>query len=150
MHFDTPTRQRWMAALAHATPVLLQEKMHFLELQPEYELVRPPQIGLVQIQARMGGTGDRFFPGDATITRATVRLASGTAGFSWVIGRNMAHAERCAVCDALLQEPAWFTLLMDSLIAPLEADRATRLETRRAEINASRVDFFTLVRGEDA
>lgn len=150
MPFDTPTRQHWMAALAHATPQTLQEKMGALGLTPEYEQVRPTQTGLVQIQARMGGTGDRFFPGDATLTRAVIRLRSGTLGFSWVLGRDKAHAERCAVCDALLQEPAYFHSLMETLIAPLEADRAARIQTRQAEVNASRVDFFTLVRGDNA
>ncbi|ANR79780.1 phosphonate C-P lyase system protein PhnG [Kosakonia sacchari] len=150
MHFDTPTRQRWMAALAHSTPEMLRGRMRTLGLAPEYEQVRPPQTGLVQIQARMGATGERFFPGDATLTRAVIRLECGTLGFSWVLGRDKGHAERCAVCDALLQDPSYFQTLMETLITPLEADRAARLTARQAEVNASRVDFFTLVRGDNA
>lgn len=150
MHFDTSTRQRWMAALAHATPEMLRGRMRTLGLAPDYEPIRPPQTGLVQIQARMGGTGDRFFPGDATLTRAVVRLASGTLGYSWVLGRDKGHAERCAVCDALMQEPDYFQSLMETLITPLEADRAAHIQARQAEVNASRVDFFTLVRGDNA
>lgn len=34
----------------------------------------------------MGGTGERFFAGDATLTRAAVRLTDGTLGYSWVLG----------------------------------------------------------------
>ncbi|MFX4314388.1 phosphonate C-P lyase system protein PhnG, partial [Enterobacter sp. 63] len=104
----------------------------------------------VQIQARMGGTGERFFAGDATLTRAVIRLSSGTLGYSYVLGRDKAHAERCAVIDALLQEQPHFQSLMETLIAPLEADRAARLAARQAEVNTSRVDFFTLVRGDNA
>ncbi len=98
----------------------------------------------------MGGIGDRFFAGDATLTRAAVRLADGTLGYSWILGRDRPHAERCAAIDGLLQSPHYFHTLMETLITPLEAQRSARLDARRAEVNASRVDFFTLVRGDNA
>lgn len=150
MHFDTPTRQRWMSVLAHSQPAALRERLRVLNLNPEYDTIRAPETGLVQIQARMGGTGDRFFAGDATLTRAVIRLKSGTTGYSYQLGRDKQHAEQCAVVDALLQEPTHFQSLMETLIAPLEADRAARINARQAEINTSRVDFFTLVRGDNA
>lgn len=150
MHFDTSTRQRWMRVLAHSQPAALSARMSALSLAPDYATLRAPEIGLVQIQARMGGTGERFFAGDATLTRAAIRLNSGTLGYSYVLGRDKAHAERCAVIDALLQEQPYFQTLMETLIAPLEADRAARIAARQAEVNASRVDFFTLVRGDNA
>ena len=150
MHFDTATRQRWMRVLAHCQPAALHSRMNALGLTPDYDTIRPPEIGLVQIQARMGGTGERFFAGDATLTRAVIRLNSGTLGYSYVLGRDKAHAERCAVIDALLQEQPYFQTLMETLIAPLEADRAARLAARQTEVNTSRVDFFTLVRGDNA
>ena len=150
MHFDTTTRQRWMRVLAQSQPTALAARMHALSLAPEYDILRAPEIGLVQIQARMGGTGERFFAGDATLTRAAIRLNNGTLGYSYVLGRDKAHAERCAVIDALLQEQPHFQTLMETLIAPLEADRAARIAARQAEVNTSRVDFFTLVRGDNA
>ncbi|MEH0888395.1 phosphonate C-P lyase system protein PhnG [Enterobacter sp. UNJFSC 003] len=150
MHFDTFTRQRWMSVLAYSQPAALSDRMNALSLAPDYDAIRAPEVGLVQIQARMGGTGERFFAGDATLTRAVVRLTSGTIGYSYVLGRDKQHAERCAVIDALLQEPLHFQTLMETLIAPLEADRAARIAARQAEVNASRVDFFTLVRGDNA
>ena len=150
MHFDTSTRQHWMAVLAHSQPAALAARMNALSLTPDYDTLRAPEIGLVQIQARMGGTGERFFAGDATLTRAAIRLNSGTLGYSYVLGRDKAHAERCAVIDALLQEQPYFQTLMETLITPLEADRAARIAARQAEVNTSRVDFFTLVRGDNA
>jgi alpha-D-ribose 1-methylphosphonate 5-triphosphate synthase subunit PhnG len=150
MHFDISTRQRWMRVLAHSQPAALSARMSALSLAPDYDPLRAPEIGLVQIQARMGGTGERFFAGDATLTRAAIRLNSGTLGYSYVLGRDKAHAERCAVIDALLQEQPYFQTLMETLIAPLEADRAARIAARQAEVNTSRVDFFTLVRGDNA
>ncbi len=69
MHFDTATRQRWMSVLAHSEPQDLLARMQSLRLAPEYELIRAPETGLVQLQARMGGIGDRFFAGDARFPR---------------------------------------------------------------------------------
>ncbi|MCU6284676.1 phosphonate C-P lyase system protein PhnG [Enterobacter cloacae] len=150
MHFDTSTRQRWMRALAHSQPAALASRMNALNLTPDYETLRAPEIGLVQIQARMGGTGERFLAGDAALTRAVIRLSSGTLGYSYVLGRDKPHAERCAVIDALLQEQPHFQTLMETLIAPLEAVLAARTAARQAQVNTSRVDFFTLVRGDNA
>lgn len=149
MHIDTATRQRWMRALSWSNAETLNALMQALKLAPEYTLIRAPETGLMQIQARMGGTGNRFFAGDTTLTRAAVRLNSGTLGYSYLLGRNKQHAERCAVVDALLQEQAHFQTLMETLIAPLEAEREAQIAARRAEVNASRVDFFTLVRGDN-
>ncbi|SJF20292.1 phosphonate C-P lyase system protein PhnG [Shigella sonnei] len=97
----------------------------------------------------MGGTGERFFAGDATLTRAAVRLTDGTLGYSWVLGRDKQHAERCALIDALMQQSRHFQNLSETLIAPLDADRMARIAARQAEVNASRVDFFTMVRGDN-
>lgn len=150
MHLDTATRQRWMSVLSHSAPANLAEKMVALNIIADYKTIRAPETGLVQLQGRMGGTGERFFAGDATLTRAAVRLSNGTVGYSWVLGRDKAHAERCALIDALMQQPIHFQTLLETLITPLEADRTARIAARQAEINASRVDFFTLVRGDNA
>ena len=139
-----------MSVLSHSDPANLAEKMVALNITADYETIRAPETGLVQLQGRMGGTGERFFAGDATLTRAAVRLSNGTVGYSWVLGRDKPHAERCAVIDALMQQPTHFQTLLETLITPLEADRTARIAARQAEINASRVDFFTLVRGDNA
>lgn len=150
MHVDIATRQHWMRVLAYSNAETLNARLQALKLTPEYELIRAPETGLMQIQARMGGTGNRFFAGDTTLTRAVVRLRSGTLGYSYLLGRNKHHAEQCAVIDALLQEQTHFQSLMETLITPLEAERDALISARRAEVNASRVDFFTLVRGDNA
>lgn len=51
MHFDTSTRQRWMRVLAHSQPAALAARMNALGLTPDYDTIRAPEIGLVQIQA---------------------------------------------------------------------------------------------------
>ena len=72
-------------------------------------MIRTRKPGWYSSGARMGGIGDRFFAGDATLTRAAVRPADGTLGYSWILGRDRPHAERCAAIDALLQSPRHFT-----------------------------------------
>ena len=88
MHADTATRQHWMSVLAHSQPAELAARLNALNITADYEVIRAAETGLVQIQARMGGTGERFFAGDATLTRAAVRLTDGTLGYSWVQGRD--------------------------------------------------------------
>ena len=123
MHADTATRQHWMSVLAHSQPAELAARLNALNITADYEVIRTAETGLVQIQARMGGTGERFFAGDATLTRAAVRLTDGTLGYSWVLGRDKQHAERCALIDALMQQSRHFQNLSETLIAPLDADR---------------------------
>lgn len=142
------TRQRWMSVLAHSQPSELLQQWQPLNLTPVFERLRPAETGLTQLQGRMGGTGKRFVMGDMTVTRAVIKLESGVYGYSYVRGRDKAHAELCAVIDALLQVPGMEELIQKRLIAPLAAGQQARREQRAREIASSRVDFFTLVRGE--
>ena len=142
-------RQRWLSVLAHSSAALLEAHWQALNLQPEFTLVRPAEIGLTRLQARMGATGKRFVMGDATVTRAVVQLGDGTLGYSYLLGRDKAHAERCALIDALLQQPETRALLEEKIITPLAAWRDEQLQLRAREIASSKVDFFTLVRGDN-
>ena len=142
-------RQRWLSVLAHSSAALLETHWQALNLQPAYTLIRPAEIGLTRLQARMGATGKRFVMGDATVTRAVVQLSDGTLGYSYLLGRDKAHAERCALLDALLQQPKTRQLLEEKIITPLAAWRDEQRQLRAREIASSKVDFFTLVRGDN-
>ncbi|KAB7895170.1 phosphonate C-P lyase system protein PhnG [Rouxiella sp. S1S-2] len=142
------TRQRWMSVLAHSQPSELLAHWQPLNLTPTFQRLRPAETGLTQLQGRMGGTGKRFVMGDMTVTRAVIQLASGVYGYSYVRGRDKDHAELCAVIDALLQVSGMEELIHKRVIAPLAASQQARREQRAREIASSRVDFFTLVRGE--
>lgn len=149
---NTSTRQNWMSVLAHSPASEVAEHWQSLNLEPEYHVIRSPEIGLLQVQGRMGGEGCRFFIGDVTVTRAVVQLSGGDNndyGYSYVIGRDKAHAELCALIDVLLQQPTKHALLQARLIAPLHKQLNARRERRRQEIATSQVDFFALTRGED-
>lgn len=142
-------RQNWLSVLAHSDASVLEAHWQPLRLTPSFAAVRPAETGLTRLQARMGGSGKRFVMGDATVTRAVVKLHDGTLGFSYVLGRDKAHAERCALIDALLQQPETQALIEEKVIAPLAALREEQRQLRAREIASSKVDFFTLVRGDN-
>jgi alpha-D-ribose 1-methylphosphonate 5-triphosphate synthase subunit PhnG len=111
---------------------------------PAWTLVRGPETGLVMVRGRAGGSGSPFNLGEMTVTRCTVRLASGDIGHAYVAGREERRAELAAVADALLQVPATYHVLLDSLIRPLaEAQREQRL-ARAEKAAATRVEFFSM------
>ena len=145
---DVRLRKRWMAALAKARPEDLEQAWEGTPDQPGYDFLRRPQIGLVMVRGRAGGTGEAFNLGEMTMTRASVRLQSGTVGHGYVAGRRERHAELCAVFDALAQEPARRDDVLARVIEPLEAAAAARRQARRVRTEATKVEFFTMVRGD--
>lgn len=145
----TLARQQWMAVLAKADSGQLQRRWQVLALEPEYQFIRKPETGLTMLRGRVGGSGQPFNMGEMTLTRCAVRLASGTLGVSYVSGRNSQHAITAALADALLQERSTQSMLQRELIEPLQADLEAERQQRAAQANSTRVDFFTLVRGED-
>ena len=111
--------------------------------------LRRPETGLVMVQGRTGGTGTRFNLGEMSATRCTIRLvACGSTGVGWVSGRNSKHAESIALADALLQSPLYREDVFAQVIAPLIAIRQLALEDAAALAASTRVEFFTLTRGE--
>lgn len=144
-----PARQRLMRICALATGTELEAALAALAPLPTVETVRQPEIGLVMLQGRIGGDGRPFNVGEATVTRAVVRLASGELGFSYLLGRSHQRARAAAIIDALGQSPAFSAAIESALVAPVEARIAAENLVRQAETAATRVQFFTLVRGED-
>lgn len=97
----------------------------------------------------MGGTGQPFNAGEATVTRCTVRSGNGTTGHAYVMGRNSDHALCAARLDAALQDPDQNAHLMRAVIAPLQRRSEEKKTLHQRKTAATKVDFFTLVRGED-
>jgi alpha-D-ribose 1-methylphosphonate 5-triphosphate synthase subunit PhnG len=116
---------------------------------PAHDAIRPPECGLVMVQGRIGGDGAPFNVGEATVSRAAVRLQSGETGIGYVLGRDREKARLIAICDALVQTDRYRAAVEEHVVAPI---RARLLAARRREAEqtaATKVDFFTLVRGED-
>ncbi|WP_420334602.1 phosphonate C-P lyase system protein PhnG [Roseibium sp.] len=141
-------RQRIIATLAAATPEAIAEKYQTIET-PDFELVRQPETGLVMVRGRMGGTGSPFNLGEVTVTRCVVRLATGETGSAYSLGRNKEKALQSAVIDALWQRGDARDHIETRVIAPLAASHTEMRETVREETEATKVNFFTMVRGDN-
>lgn len=142
-------RKAAMAALAMAPGEELKRLCDAAGIGGEAELLRGPETGLVSVRGRIGGGGAPFNFGEATVTRATVRLPSGEIGHAYALGRDKAKARLSAIADALWQNPERRADIEQKIIEPLRAAQVAADATRRAETAATKVDFFTMVRGED-
>ena len=139
-------RQRWMGLLARAAPERLAELMP--GPLPGHAVLRAPEVGAVMVRGRVSATGAPFNLGEMTVTRCSVRLETGAVGHAHVQGRDRGHARSAAVIDALMQGEGAADLRRD-VLDPLAHEEAARRHARAARAAATKVEFFTLVRGED-
>lgn len=144
---EMTARKDWMSLLAKAPPKALAALWDARET-PDFTWLRAPEIGAAMVRGRMGGTGAPFNMGEMTVTRCSLQLDGGAVGHAYVQGRDKAHAERAALVDALMQTDAADRVRAE-VLDPLRADMIERAEARAARAAATKVEFFTLVRGED-
>ncbi|MCE8510103.1 phosphonate C-P lyase system protein PhnG [Ruegeria pomeroyi] len=145
---DTAARRGWMGLMARAPEAALMALWDRVEERPAYDWLRPPETGGVMVRGRAGGTGAPFNLGEMTVTRCALALSDGTVGHAYVQGRSRAKAEAAALIDALMQTEA-AERIRALVLDPLAAQMTERAETRAARAAATKVEFFTLVRGED-
>lgn len=103
---------------------------------------------MVMLRGRVGGTGDAFNFGEASLTRCALRVAGGPLGVGYTLGRERRKAELMALLDALLQDPARQKQLQREAIAPLATRQAQQAASASRAAASSKVEFFTMVRGE--
>jgi alpha-D-ribose 1-methylphosphonate 5-triphosphate synthase subunit PhnG len=150
MHFPDEARKRRLDALASDDATNLAKRYAALEPSaPTATPIRGPEIGMVMLRGRAGGGGAIFNLGEATVTRATVKLATGEVGHAIVLGRHLQKASIVAHLDALSQLPDWVQVIETDFIAPALAEQDAARARQAGETEATRVDFFTMVRGED-
>ncbi len=141
---QTEARQRWMGLAAKAPVADLAALLPDL---PAHELLRGPEVGTVMVRGRAGGVGAAFNLGEVSVTRCALRLEDGAVGHAYVQGRSRDHAVRAAVLDALMQG-AGAARIEAEVLAKLEAAAAQRARVRAEKAAATKVEFFTMVRGE--
>ncbi|MEZ2130176.1 phosphonate C-P lyase system protein PhnG [Sinorhizobium sp. CB9] len=144
-----PERKRAADLLARATKEELAHAWAQLAEKPEVQLVRGPETGLVMVRGRVGGGGAPFNLGEVTVTRATVRLSSGAIGHAQALGTDRERARLAAVFDALWSKDDTRNFIEESLLSTIAGRIAVDDRKRAEETAATRVDFFTMVRGED-
>jgi alpha-D-ribose 1-methylphosphonate 5-triphosphate synthase subunit PhnG len=140
-------RQAAMAVLAHSDAADIAGQLDGVAV-PAHENLREPENGLVMVRGRIGGDGAPFNLGEATVSRAAVRLATGEVGFGYTLGRDRDKARMIALCDALIQTADHAAAVEAQVLAPLRARVTAERARKAAETAATRVDFYTLVRGE--
>jgi alpha-D-ribose 1-methylphosphonate 5-triphosphate synthase subunit PhnG len=145
---DPAARQAWLAVLARASLAQLQAQTPPPDALAPLHQVRPPEIGMVMLRGRVGGTGNPFNLGEASVVRCAVRLGDGPLGVSYALGRDKRRAELAALFDALLQDPQHHDDLQCDLIAPLALGQAQARAQKQRDVAGSKVEFFTFVRGE--
>jgi len=145
-------RARWMSLLAKAPGTVLVEAVRQYTRQhgsfPTYVWLRRPEIGLAMVRARTGGTGQQFNLGEMSVTRCALRLSSGQMGVAYVAGRDAQHAEWAALFDALLQSDI-AAQVEQTVLRPIEQALAAQRALTEARAEATKVDFMTMVRGEN-
>jgi alpha-D-ribose 1-methylphosphonate 5-triphosphate synthase subunit PhnG len=147
---ETPQQKRRkaaMAVLAHSGAADIASRLGAVAL-PAHENLREPENGLVMVRGRIGGDGAPFNLGEATVSRAAVRLATGEIGFGYALGRDRDKARMIALCDALIQTSEHAGAIEAEVLAPLRAAIVSGRSRKAAETAATRVDFYTMVRGE--
>ncbi|WP_281406056.1 phosphonate C-P lyase system protein PhnG [Methylobacterium sp. WL12] len=145
---DLAARRCAMARAGQATSDELRAALAQTGAVTEAQDLRPTETGLVMVRGRIGGDGRAFNAGEATVTRAAVRLPGGETGFAYHLGRDRVRARLAAILDAHWQRPE----ARPALEAALEAIAGRRTEAVRQAARktaATRVNFFTLARGED-
>jgi alpha-D-ribose 1-methylphosphonate 5-triphosphate synthase subunit PhnG len=140
-------RKAAMTVLAHSDAAEIAGCLDAIAV-PAYEALREPENGLVMVRGRIGGDGAPFNLGEATVSRAAVRLSTGQVGFGYVLGRDRQKARMIALCDAMVQSDEFADAVEANVLAPLRAAMVSDRNRGAAEAAATRVDFYTLVRGE--
>jgi alpha-D-ribose 1-methylphosphonate 5-triphosphate synthase subunit PhnG len=147
---DTEARRARLSTLATAPAVRLRALWSGWlgdRAEPAHDVLRPPEIGAVMVRGRAGATGAAFNLGEMTVTRATVRLSNGAVGHGHVQGRDKEAARTAALVDALC-EAGKASALETAILAPLRAEAEAARRSRAVRAAATKVEFFTMVRGE--
>src|SRR5258708_22514864 len=139
-------RQAAMAVLVHSDGADIAGQLIGIAV-PAHENLREPENGLVMVRGRIGGDGAPFNLGEATVSRAAVRLATGEVGFGYTLGRDQQKARMIALCDALIQTADYAETVEAKVLAPLRGAMISERNRKASETAATRVDFYTLVRG---
>jgi alpha-D-ribose 1-methylphosphonate 5-triphosphate synthase subunit PhnG len=142
-------RRAAMALLAQGETAEIVDGLAAFAGPLRYVELRPAATGLVMLRGRIGGDGAPFNLGEATVTRAAIRMETGEVGFSYLLGRDPKRARLAAVCDALWQRADSREAVERHVLAPIRTRVERERSEKRSEAAATRVDFFTLVRGED-
>ena len=145
---ETAPRRAWMSLMAKAPEGRVAALLDAAMDRPAFTWLRAPEIGSTMVRGRAGATGAPFNLGEMTVTRCALTLDNGAVGHAYIAGRRKTDAEACALVDALMQGPD-APQLQATVLDPLQQEMKASNAARAQKAAATKVDFFTMARGED-
>lgn len=145
---ENEARKTWMSLLSRAPEGRVAALVDGAMARPDFTWLRAPEIGSTMVRGRAGGTGAPFNIGEMTVTRCALTLQSGEVGHAYIQGRRKADAEAAALVDAMMQSDHAGTVRA-AVLDPLEAEQTAAKAARMQKAAATKVEFFTMARGED-
>ncbi len=146
-------RREWLRVLSHAALLDLEYLWREIDIPHRFRVLRHPEPGLAMVRGRADGSGRPFNVGEATVSRCTVATTDSQdgrelMGVGYVLGRNKRHAELTARFDALFQDSGQGQTIRAVVLPPLRAKRADAVAKVARKTDSTRVEFFTMVRGD--
>ena len=138
-------RRDWLATLVSvpASEVIAASN----EFDFSVVILKGPEVGLLMINGRIHSTGRPFHLGEVSLTKCVLRDDQGLLGYGHIIGRNKQQAKAIALFDLALQRNDSAEAALIRLNAWKED--VAKIDTMESEaVEETRVDFFTMVRGE--
>ena len=150
MDRQTRARKEWMGVLARTGTESLEAAYARLDPEPRFEHLRPPEVGMAMVRARAEARGRAVQPrrnDHVPLLGPPCGRQRGPRLRGLGAMRGTPNWRRCF--DALLQDPESGPALRRAVIEPLSASLAEGRRRRAAKTAATRVNFFTMVRGQD-
>ena len=141
-------RAHWLSVMARARYADLKSLWDNLPKKPAWQHLKQPEIGMIMVRGSTGGDGAAFNLGEMTVARCVVRVEGGFIGVGYVAGRNLAHAELVAIIDGYAQSPQAFPTVRDGIVEPLALLERRQQVAISRKTASSRVEFFTVSRGD--
>jgi alpha-D-ribose 1-methylphosphonate 5-triphosphate synthase subunit PhnG len=141
-------RKSALSVLSKSSLDSIVEQWSALGINPAFNFLKTPEVGMVMVRGQAGGDGQTFNVGEMTVTRCVVQLHSKEIGYGYTAGRNIDKSKIIALIDACFQVSIFEKNIEDRIINPLRVSIEEKQEHQKNKIETSTVDFFTMIRGE--
>lgn len=142
-------RQRAMGVMAKSELKAISDCWQTLNITLDYDTIKPAQVGMAMVRAQAGTEGLVYNQGEMTVTRCVLQeKATQVMGVGYTQGRSKQKATLMAEVDLALQNASHQNDVIEKLVEPLEQAHQRAVAQQNKATDATKVDFFTMVRGE--
>ena len=141
-------RQINLSVLAKASLSNMLENWKKINVDATFTFLKKPEVGMAMVRAQAGGGSENFNMGEMTMTRCVIRLDSDEVGYGFVAGRSKKKSELMAIIDACWQKESLRNIIEEKIIEPLDLLQIISAQKIADNTKTSKVNFFTMVRGE--